>query len=219
MPSGPRSTVVNAASTTMTSAAGRIVEEHPRQHRGPGGRGTAARRSPEPTQKFTTHMTTPASSSHGSASTPSAVDADGGEQRRGGDRLPAVGREVGQVAGAHDALAARPARRSAIGTRSTSSAGSGPSKASVISASGRPASKRTPRAQRDLVEVRDHREGDQQQQQPGPIPARLRSPARSGRAPAPRPATPWIARARSSVRQSRHVRDQAYTQRRRHSPR
>ena len=47
--------------------------------------------------------------------------------------------------------------------------------------------------ERDLVEVRDHRQDDQQHEQPGPIPAGFRrQPEQGGTSAAT--ATPWIAR-------------------------
>ena len=66
-PSGPTSSTVNAARPTITSAVG-SVSDHMRGSAVTGIEKFSGRKTPGPTQKFTKHMTTPASSSQGSAS-------------------------------------------------------------------------------------------------------------------------------------------------------
>ena len=198
------STAISAKSASASTPSGRTstaVTRRERDHhqRGgqrcprtcaaaprPGGRGTAGGRCAGPTPEVDeAHDDAGQQQPRQRVEAECGCDAGRGEQRGGGHGLPAVGGDVARLPGRTICLAGGSARRRDR-DESTSSAGSGPSTASVISASGRPASKRRPLGQRDLVEVRDHRQGEQDQQQPGLVPAATPAPARPRRAPAPR---------------------------------
>ena len=210
---------MTAASTTIARAVGRRAEEHPRQRLDGHGRGTAAGRS----------RSRPRSSRSTSRRPRRAATAGPRRRATSRPRPPAASRRrpppSRRPRGWPGCRGGRSARRAAgpptaIGTMSTRIAGSGPSTGERDQRERQAGVEADAARQRDLVEVRDHRQGDQQhEQQPGLIPARRRREPDQRRHQRRRPRQPWIARrTRGSLRrQSRHVRDQAYTQHRRPS--